>query len=66
MQDNNNATNESSQLLQLFQEMHEALLRLDDYFSSPGEDDWIRFSKEVLTPARAVLAKMNGEMYEQQ
>jgi hypothetical protein len=32
-----------------------ALVALDEYYSPPGEDDWVRFLNEVLTPAREVL-----------
>jgi hypothetical protein len=35
--------------------LREALVALDEYYSTPGEDDWVRFLNEVLTPAREVL-----------
>jgi hypothetical protein len=35
--------------------LREALVALDEYYSLPGEDDWVRFLNEVLTPAREVL-----------
>jgi hypothetical protein len=36
--------------------LREALVALDEYYSTPGEDDWVRFLNEVLTPAREALA----------
>jgi len=43
-------------------DMLEALQNLDRYFSQPGEDDWIRFEKKVLRPARAAINKARGEV----
>ena len=38
-----------------------SLENLDSYFSMVGEDDWVRFFKEVLEPARAAISKAKGE-----
>jgi hypothetical protein len=42
-------------------ELMSALEMLDTYYASPGIDSWMRFTQEVLKPARAVLAKVRGE-----
>jgi len=42
-------------------ELMSALETLDTYYASPGIDSWMRFTQEVLKPARAVLAKARGE-----
>jgi hypothetical protein len=39
-----------------------ALVALDEYYSLPGEDDWVRFLNEVLTPAREVLRQTAEEL----
>ena len=46
----------------------EALQRLDDYYTRPvtvelsETDEWAQFHRDVLTPARAALAKARGEV----
>jgi hypothetical protein len=42
--------------------LREALVALDEYYSTPGEDDWVRFLNEVLTPAREVLRQTAEEL----
>ncbi len=42
-------------------ELLAALEKVDTYYASPGTDTWIRYSEEVLKPARAALAKVKGE-----
>ena len=47
-------------------DLHEALQRLDDYYTRPvtvdlsETDEWAQFHRDVLTPARAALAKAKG------
>lgn len=43
-------------------ELLEALEALDNYYQSSGEDDFCRFYKDVLVPARAAIAKAKGEL----
>lgn len=38
-----------------------ALVALDEYYTTPGEDDWVRFLNDVLTPAREVLRQTAGD-----
>jgi hypothetical protein len=38
----------------------EAIERLHNYFAEPGEDDWLRFCRDILEPARAALTAHEG------
>ena len=52
----------NTKLIAAAPEMLEALRRVDNYFTQPGEDDWIRFYKEALVPVRrAIKLAMEGE-----
>ena len=42
-------------------ELLEALEKVDSYWSSPGEDDWVTHYNTVLQPVRAAIAKAKGE-----
>jgi len=42
-------------------ELLEALEKVDSYWSSPGEDDWVTHYNTVLQPVRAAIAKARGE-----
>ena len=35
--------------------MLDALKAVDNYFSQPGEDDWVRFCNEALEPVRKAI-----------
>lgn len=51
----------NSRLIAAAPEMLEALRHVDNYFTSPGEDDWVKFCKEVLEPVRrAIKLAMEG------
>ena len=51
----------NARLIAAAPEMLEALRRVDNYFTQPGEDDWIRFCKEALEPVRlAIKLAMEG------
>jgi hypothetical protein len=51
----------NARLIAAAAEMLEALRRVDNYFTQPGEDDWIRFCKEALEPVRrAIKLAMEG------
>ena len=51
----------NAKLIAAAPEMLEALRRVDNYFTQPGEDDWVRFCKEVLEPVRrAIKLAMEG------
>ena len=51
----------NAKLIAAAPEMLEALRRVDNYFTQPGEDDWIRFCKEALEPVRrAIKLAMEG------
>ena len=45
----------NAKLIAAAPEMLEALRRVDNYFTQPGEDDWIRFCKEALEPVRRAI-----------
>ena len=55
---------------EIAEEMFNALQLLDDYYTRPvtadlsETDEWAQFHREVLTPARAALAKAKGEPHE--
>jgi hypothetical protein len=51
----------NARLIAAAPEMLEALEAIDSYWSSTGEDDWIRFFNTGLQPARAAIAKARGE-----
>ena len=51
----------NARLIAAAPEMLEALRRVDNYFTQPGEDDWVRFYKEALEPVRrAIKRAMEG------
>jgi hypothetical protein len=51
----------NAKLIAAAPEMLEALRRVDNYFTQPGEDDWVRFCKEALEPVRrAIKLAMEG------
>ena len=51
----------NARLIAAAPEMLEALRRVDNYFTQPGEDDWVRFCKEALEPVRrAIKLAMEG------
>ena len=51
----------NAKLIAAAPEMLEALRRVDNYFTQPGEDDWVRFCKEALEPVRrAIQLAMEG------
>ena len=51
----------NAKLIAAAPEMLEALRRVDNYFTQPGENDWIRFCKEALEPVRlAIKLAMEG------
>ena len=51
----------NAKLIAAAPEMLEALRRVDNYFTQPGEDDWVRFCKEALEPVRrAIKLVMEG------
>lgn len=45
----------NTKLIAAAPEMLEALRSVDNYFTQPGEDDWIRFCKEALEPVRRAI-----------
>jgi hypothetical protein len=45
----------NAKLIAAAPEMLEALRRVDNYFTQPGEDDWISFCKEALGPVRRAI-----------
>lgn len=51
----------NAKLIAAAPEMLEALRCVDNYFTQPGEDDWVRFYKEALEPVRrAIKLAMEG------
>jgi len=51
----------NAKLIAAAPEMLEALRCVDNYFTQPGEDDWVRFYKEALVPVRrAIKLAMEG------
>lgn len=51
----------NAKLIAAAPEMLEALRMVDNYFSQPGEDDWVKFCKEALEPVRrAINQAMEG------
>jgi hypothetical protein len=45
----------NAKLIAAAPEMLEALRCVDNYFTQPGEDDWVRFYKEALVPVRRAI-----------
>lgn len=51
----------NAKLIAAAPEMLEALRCVDNYYTQPGEDDWVRFCTEALGPVRrAIKLAMEG------